>query len=172
MTIRKLTIQDAVELQRISVKTFVDAFGAVNTLEDMELYLANTFSSERLTEELSNPLLHFYFAQENGETAAYMKLNLGETNEEGITNPSVELERIYVLASAQGQAIGQTLLDYAKQLAKEQNAHYLWLGVWEHNPGAIRFYERNGFQKFGEHPFILGKDIQNDFLMRLGMGRG
>lgn len=170
MTIRKLTVQDAVDLQRISVKTFVDAFGAVNTIEDMELYLANTFSCERLTEELSNPLLHFYFAEENGETAAYMKLNLGETNEEGITNPSVELERIYVLASAQGQAIGQTLLDYAKQLAKEQNAHYLWLGVWEHNPGAIRFYERNGFQKFGEHPFILGTDIQNDFLMRLGMG--
>jgi ribosomal protein S18 acetylase RimI-like enzyme len=69
--------------------------------------------------------------------------------------------------SAQGQAIGQSLLDHAKQLAKEQNAHFLWLGVWEHNPGAIRFYERNGFQKFGEHPFILGKDVQNDFLMRL-----
>ena len=171
MTIRKLTVQDVAELQRISVKTFVDAFGAVNSSEDMELYLSSMFSIELLTEELSNPFLHFYFAEVNGETAAYKKMNLGETSEEGIPNPSLELERIYVLTSAQGQAIGQSLLNHAKQLAKEQNVHYLWLGVWEHNPGAIRFYERNGFQKFGEHPFFLGKDIQNDFLMRLDLGR-
>ena len=171
MTIRKLTVQDVAELQRISVKTFVDAFGAVNTSEDMELYVSSTFSTERLTEELSNSLLHYYFTEVNGEIVAYMKLNLGDTNEKGITNPSVELERIYVLASAQGKAVGQALLDFAKQLATDQNANYLWLGVWERNPGAIRFYERNGFQKFGEHPFILGKDIQNDFLMRLEVGR-
>ncbi|MEN9997077.1 MAG: hypothetical protein RI922_67 [Bacteroidota bacterium] len=170
MTIRKLTVQDVAALQNISTTTFVDAFGAVNTLEDMALYLSTTFSIECLSAELADERLAYYFAEEDGNPIAYMKLNLGETTEKGIPNPSIELERIYVRASAQGKAVGQALLDFAKQLAKEHHVHYLWLGVWEHNPGAIRFYKRNGFEKFGEHPFILGKDVQNDFLMRLEIG--
>ena len=149
MTIRKLTVQDVAALQNISTTTFVDAFGAVNTLEDMAMYLSTTFSIECLSAELADERLAYYFAEEDGNPIAYMKLNLGETTEKGIPNPSI---------------------DFAKQLAKEHHVHYLWPGVWEHNPGAIRFYKRNGFEKFGEHPFILGKDVQNDFLMRLGIG--
>jgi ribosomal protein S18 acetylase RimI-like enzyme len=47
------------------------------------------------------------------------------------------------------------------------NKRYLWLGVWEHNRGAIRFYERHGFVKFGEHPYYVGNDCQTDWMMRL-----
>ena len=43
----------------------------------------------------------------------------------------------------------------------------IWLGVWEHNVSAIRFYERNQFQLFGKHSFILGSDEQTDLLMEL-----
>lgn len=46
----------------------------------------------------------------------------------------------------------------------------LWLGVWENNVGTIRFYERNGFEFFGKHTFILGQDEQTDLLMELRLG--
>ena len=31
---------------------------------------------------------------------------------------------------------------------------------------AIRFYERWGFRRVGAHVFVVGKDPQNDLLMR------
>ena len=42
----------------------------------------------------------------------------------------------------------------------------VWLGVWEHNPKAIEFYKRCGFEVFDKHIFVLGNDPQNDLLMR------
>ncbi|MEY3918157.1 MAG: Protease synthase and sporulation negative regulatory protein 1, partial [Bacteroidota bacterium] len=46
---------------------------------------------------------------------------------------------------------------------------YIWLGVWEHNPRAIRFYEKQGFVKFDQHIFQLGDDEQTDILMKLSL---
>ena len=54
----------------------------------------------------------------------------------------------------------------ALEIAREMGKAYLWLGVWEKNEGAIRFYERNGFCKIGAHSFLLGDEEQTDFLMR------
>ena len=31
----------------------------------------------------------------------------------------------------------------AIEIAKQKNAHYVWLGVWEENPRAISFYKKN-----------------------------
>ena len=43
---------------------------------------------------------------------------------------------------------------------------YVWLGVWEENPRAIRFYEKNGFVAFDKHIFRLGDDEQTDIMMK------
>ena len=43
---------------------------------------------------------------------------------------------------------------------------YIWLGVWEENPRATRFYQKNGFVAFGKHIFKLGDDEQTDILMK------
>jgi len=51
-------------------------------------------------------------------------------------------------------------------IALEKNYHTIWLGVWEHNQRAIDFYKRWGFKKFDEHDFILGNDVQKDWLMK------
>jgi ribosomal protein S18 acetylase RimI-like enzyme len=52
-------------------------------------------------------------------------------------------------------------------IAKRKQRDYIWLGVWEKNDKAIRFYERFGFKRFGEHEFVLGNDRQTDWLMML-----
>ena len=46
---------------------------------------------------------------------------------------------------------------------------YLWLGVWEKNEKAIRFYEKNNFKIFSSHEFKMGDEIQTDFLMKLNL---
>ena len=44
---------------------------------------------------------------------------------------------------------------------------WLWLGVWQQNVNAVKFYERHGFTKFDTHSFYIGNDRQTDWLMRL-----
>jgi ribosomal protein S18 acetylase RimI-like enzyme len=52
------------------------------------------------------------------------------------------------------------------EIAKEMHREIIWLGVWEHNQQAINFYTKWGFEKFGEHDFVLGNDVQTDWLMK------
>lgn len=61
-------------------------------------------------------------------------------------------------------------MEQAYGLAKEWQAEWIWLGVWERNPEATAFYERCGFIRFGEHVFQLGGDAQTDVLMRKDLG--
>jgi len=65
-----------------------------------------------------------------------------------------------------GQSIGQTLLNFALNLAAEQKCTTVWLGVWERNYRALRFYQKNGFQPFDRHIFQVGDDPQWDILMK------
>jgi ribosomal protein S18 acetylase RimI-like enzyme len=72
-----------------------------------------------------------------------------------------------VLKNYHGKQIGQMLYDQAIQAAREKNADYIWLGVWEENPRAISFYRKNGFVEFDKHIFKLGDDEQTDIMMKL-----
>jgi len=60
----------------------------------------------------------------------------------------------------------------AVERAKDLNLQYIWLGVWEKNTDAKRFYERHGFVEFGSHEFKMGDDVQTDILMRRETVRG
>lgn len=158
---------DLLELQAISRQTFFDAFGEVNTNEDMNHYLEVNLSIEQLTSELNQAATSFYFAKNEKEILAYLKINEADGQSEKRAMPSMEIERIYVRKEFQNRGVGQFLLDHSIQITKDKQLKLIWLGVWEHNVSAIRFYERNQFQFFGKHSFMLGSDEQTDLLMEL-----
>lgn len=165
--LRRLTATDLLLLKEISVRTFVDSFSDQNTAENMEQYLSLSFSDEKLRQELANPHSAFYFAEINTIPIGYLKVNWGNSQTELMVEKSIEIERIYVEREYHGKQVGQCLLDKALHLAKGMNAASAWLGVWEKNPRAIRFYQKNGFIEFDKHIFKLGNDEQTDILMRL-----
>ena len=158
---------DLLALQEISRQTFFDTFGKLNTIEDMNHYLEVNLSLEQLTLELNNPFTSFYFAKNSKEILAYLKLNEAEAQTEKRDIPSLEIERIYVCKEYQNRGVGQFLLNHSIQITKNKQLNLIWLGVWEHNVSAIRFYERNHFQFFGKHSVMLGSDEQTDLLMEL-----
>jgi ribosomal protein S18 acetylase RimI-like enzyme len=49
--------------------------------------------------------------------------------------------------------------------ARSREADALWLLVYQHNPRAVAFYEKSGFQKSGTAKFQLGKRVDDDWLM-------
>ena len=167
MQIRKLDITDLENLQKISITTFKETFEEVNTEEDMQKYLLENLSIEKLKTELEYVNSEFYFAENNDEILGYLKLNFKDAQTEKLEENHFEIERIYVLKAFLGQKIGQILFDKAIEIGKEKNLEYVWLGVWEENHRAIRFYGKNGFEIFGKHDFVLGEDVQTDLLMKM-----
>ncbi len=160
------TPSDILTLQSIGRQTFFETFAESNTEENMAKYLEEGFSVEKLTAELTHPDSSFYFAVANDQVIGYLKINRGASQTELQSNKALEIERIYVLKAYHGKNIGQRLYEKAMQLAEEQQVEYVWLGVWEENPRAIRFYKKNGFVAFDKHIFKLGEDEQTDILMK------
>jgi len=150
----------------LSKKVFYDAFQHLNNPDDFDAYCSAAFTHEKLLSEIENPDSVFYFAVVGDERVGYIKLNFRQAQTEFQDNDACEIERIYISGSHQGMGIGKKLLDFAITKAVENNLQYIWLGVWEHNYNAIRFYEREGFKQFSSHEFALGHDIQTDILMK------
>ena len=167
MKIRKINIDDLETLRNLSIQTFKETFEEVNTEEDMQKYLDENLSLERLKSELENLDSEFYFIENENKNLGYLKLNFENAQTEKVEENYFEIERIYVLKAFLGQKIGQILFDKAIEIGREKNLEYVWLGVWEENHRAIRFYGKNGFEIFGKHDFVLGKDVQTDLLMKM-----
>jgi len=170
--ISQATLLDLSRLQQIGRQTFLETFAAGNSEENMQAYLEEGFSSAKLTAELQEPNSAFYLAELAGTTIGYLKVNTGAAQTERLANSAFEIERIYVLQAFHGKKVGQLLYEKALQLATQAQAAYVWLGVWEENPRAIRFYQKNGFVAFDKHIFKLGDDEQTDILMKLPLAPG
>lgn len=165
--VKQVTLHDIERLQKIGEETFFETFSAGNTEENMKKYLEEGFSKKKLTSELSSQYSKFYFATIGDDVIGYLKLNVGEAQTEMKDEGALEIERIYVLKEFHGRKVGQILYEKALEVAKQRNADYVWLGVWEENPRAINFYKKNGFVEFGKHIFNLGEDEQTDIMMKL-----
>lgn len=164
--VKRATIDDLYIVQRIGRETFFETFADSNTEDDMKKYLDESFSDQRIAKELDTPDSLFYIAWENDIPVGYLKINTGIAQTEEQDEKALEIERIYVKSSHHGKKVGQLLYEKALELAQEQHNSYLWLGVWEKNPRAIRFYEKNGFVAFDKHIFKMGDDEQVDVMMK------
>ena len=165
--ITKIDLKEIEQLKIISKQTFFETFAEGNSEENMKKYLEESFTTELLKTELTNPNSEFYFTRMDNNVIGYLKINFGQAQTELKDKSAIEIERIYVLKEFQGKQIGQVLFNKAFEIAKQLNADYLWLGVWEENPRAINFYKKNGFVEFDKHVFKLGDDEQTDIMMKL-----
>lgn len=165
MEIKRVTQRQLTQLQAVSRATFADTFGAQNTAENLAEYLDEAYGDQQLTSELENPATTFWFALVAGQVAGYLKLNVGAAQSETRGDAALEVERIYILPAFKRQGIGTQLIQFAEQRARQQTKQKMWLGVWEHNPAAIAFYKRMGFEAVDDHVFKLGDDEQRDVIM-------
>ncbi|WP_459212099.1 GNAT family N-acetyltransferase [Aquimarina rhabdastrellae] len=165
--LRKLTIDDVDQLQKIGIQTFSDTFSPMNTEENMKRYLDREFSLDKLKTELVDKNSEFYFVELENKVIGYLKVNLGRAQTEIQNENTLEIQRIYVLKDFYGKKIGQLMYEKAIAIAKQKKVDYVWLGVWEENHRAISFYKKNGFKAFDKHIFKLGDDEQTDIMMKL-----
>lgn len=158
--------KDAELIADLSRQTFYDSFALQNTKEDMDKFMKEKFSKEVLMKEVGAEGKIFLLAFSNNEVAGYASIRDGEKRKEFADKTSFEIARIYAVRHLIGKGTGSALMQKCIDIAKEMNREIIWLGVWEHNKRAIDFYARWGFEKFAEHDFVLGNDVQTDWLMK------
>jgi diamine N-acetyltransferase len=165
LIVRYATVADAELVADLSRQTFYDTFAAQNTKEDMELFLNHQFTKAGLMAEVGAPGNIFLLAYDNDAVAGYARLREGSMPD-GSSTAALEIARLYVLQSMIGKGIGKALMQSSIEIAKAKGKQVIWLGVWEKNERAKAFYTLWGFEKFSEQPFILGQDVQRDWLMK------
>ncbi|WP_323704474.1 GNAT family N-acetyltransferase [Mammaliicoccus sp. Dog046] len=163
--IRACILSDINELTQIAYQTFDETFREQNKKENIDQYLANTFTEDRVLKELENPNSFFYFIYHNESLAGYLKLNIKGAQTERFGDNKLEIERIYILNQFQKLGLGKELYDKSLEKAQELLCEDIWLGVWEKNHNAIEFYKKLGFKKIDEHAFYMGDEKQIDYIM-------
>ena len=161
---------EAALIADLSRKTFYETFARFNTKENMDKFMNEQFTREALIAEVGAPGNIFLVAYSGGEALGYLFMRKSENPRELGNVAAIEIARIYVEQDAIGKGVGALLLERSIEVAKEKKENIIWLGVWEHNPRAIAFYQKWGFEKFGEHPFMLGDDRQTDWYMKKILG--
>lgn len=166
--IRQAVPEDAKILTDLAYTTFWDAFAhhPKNAPDDLNYYMRQAFNVEQISAELADSKNIFLIAEIDGEVAGYSKIIIGNIEPGIAAERPVELSRLYSHQKHLGQGVGQMLMDACFDRARVENRDVMWLGVWEYNPRAQRFYEKNSFQVVGSHVFLLGKDAQTDLLMQ------
>lgn len=165
LVIRYALPAEASLIADISRQTFYETFAESNTAEDMEKFMNEQFSRDTLIKETEEPGSIFLLAYDDAEPIGYAKMRDGEKHSEFNGFTSIEIARIYALKKSIGKGVGRELMQKCISIAREMNRDIIWLGVWEKNERAIQFYRKWGFEKFAEHEFILGNDVQTDWLM-------
>lgn len=157
-------------LAKLALDTFCEAFEALNNPEDFWAYASEAFHVSKIEAELKEPGSLYILAYANHELAGYARVRQSDEVKSDFPGiKTLELQRIYALQKFIGKGVGKTLINYCLDLAKKQDAGILWLGVWEHNHRAQGFYRKLGFEQFGSHVFMVGKDAQTDILMKLNL---
>ncbi|MBC7887572.1 MAG: GNAT family N-acetyltransferase [Ferruginibacter sp.] len=165
ITIRRATLTDAATLSAISKQTFYDTFTGTCTEEDMQSFLEDNFNLKQVQAELINENDFYYLAETGGRVVGYFRFMEDYTNLPVMKQwKALELKRIYVIKEFQGKGIAGELMDYILHYAKENNFEVVWLGVWEHNLRAQKFYEKYSFVNSGHaHNFPIGNTPQTDW---------
>ncbi len=161
---------DAPSLAILAERTFRDAFGARNSPENMDLHCAKAFSPDLQLREILDRGLVTTLADEGGQLVGFSQLRLASPSPAVKARKPAELHRIYVVTEWQGRGVAQALMERAFADAERAGCDALWLGVWEHNPKAMAFYQKFGFGFVGTHAFMLGHERQRDLIMTVAIG--
>lgn len=169
MLIRTAVPSDAGKLAILAERTFRDTFEAGNTAEDMALHCQSSYHEEIQLKEILNPKWITLVCDHNGDLVGYAQLRWEEFPSCVGSEKAGEILCLYIDKTWHGRGVAQQLMQSCLAEFKKAASDIVWLGVWEHNPRAIAFYQKCGFTEVGEHVFQVGSDPQRDIIMMRGV---
>ena len=164
VTIRPATTDDINILAALGTTTCYEAYFEIDPSSDLADYCARIYSPENIRTEFNDPNSTYFIAEINDRAVGFAKLR--ENNRVDCLGDAhaIELQRIYVLERLKGQNVGKALITRCLDSAREKSYDTLWLGVWEKNMRAQRFYEKIGMNNIGTTDFSDGKNSFINFV--------
>ena len=164
-TIRPATSDDAEMLAHLAECTFRDTFATADNHADLDRYCATSFGPEIQQQEILDPNCVTLLAEIEDQPVAFAQVLLHSPKACLPVDRSSELRRLYVSQEWHGRGVARDVMTHVMATVTDAGAGHIWLGVWEHNPRAIAFYRKYGFEVVGEHVFQFGNDPQRDLVM-------
>lgn len=165
VTIRRATPEDAAVLADLALRIFLDTFGPQNDPADIELHVRGHYSEEIQREELNDPSLTYLIAEVDSKAVGFAMIGDPRSKSCEPLDAPVELFRFYVHKDWHGRGIAAPMMEACYAEARARRGRTVCLSVWQQNPRAIRFYEKLGYRIAGTQPYILGNDVQTDWVM-------
>lgn len=169
LAIRRAVGDDAGIVSVLGTVTFYEAYFEQDTPQDMADYLHESFNLEKIRKEIADEDKTFFIIYRNGKAVGYAKLREGVKYDCIKNDNSVELQRIYLVERVYGTGIGEKLLNHCLRFAREKGFATLFLGVWQENERAVRFYEKHGFRKVGTTTFPYGDTVGTNWVMEIDL---
>ena len=163
---RIATAQDAEALAAFMTRNFLAAYGDCSTPANVAATVAKHYGLDAQRRQLADPSRINLLAEVDGRLAGHAQLRVGGSAPPEVDPlPGVEIGRLYVDVDFQGRGIAQAMMAETRRLARARGGASLWLSVWQEQPQAIRFYEKEGFRIAGTLVFEVGDDPKDDWLM-------
>ena len=169
--IKPCVAEDAEELSRFGARVFIRTFADHNTPENVADYVAKTYSTALQLREIKDPTFIAAMAWHGTEAVGYYQLRIHAPEPCVRGDLPIEILRFYVDQSMHGRGVASQLMAHCQRAAVNRGFETLWLGVWEKNFRAQKFYEKEGFEKVGSHEFVMGTDAQTDWIMEKSLVR-
>lgn len=153
-------------MRHVAISSYADTFADSNTPENLQAFFETAYNLPKLEQEFFEIDSKLYLALEDEAVIGFVRLRKSDEAQSYLGESAIELQRLYVLTSAQGKSVGRLLMEKALEYAISKQFEWIWLGVWEKNYRAQQFYNRWGFERFSEHTFWMGDDPQVDWLLK------
>lgn len=164
---RRITLEDVPALSFIAKKTFYDTFTGTCTEDDMNHFLEQYYNETTLAKEVADSAMEYFFAEMEGEIVGYILFSNGtEDFAEIHGSTALELKRFYISKEYHGKGAAQQMMSFFLDHAKAQSYDTAFLGVWEFNYRAQKFYGKFDFKlTVHKHDFPIGNTLQTDVYM-------
>ncbi len=162
--IRNANSDDITILAALGTATCYEAYFELDPSADLADYCARVYSVENVRAEFEDANSTYLIAEVNERAVGFAKLRENNHVECMSGKYAIELHRIYLLERMKGSGIGRQLFDRCMETGRKKGYESLWLGVWEQNAAAQKFYERIGMTNVGTTDFSDGKNVFLNFV--------
>lgn len=164
ITLQLATVQDAIILHDIGIKSYQYHFGHLwNNQDELDDYLTKEYAPNNIISDINQSDIDWFLIKKEqpiGLVKLSYHIQLPESSVLGTL-----LNKIYFLPHTTGQGVGKTIFQLIEKIAVQHNDKWLWLDVLADNHQAIKFYQSNGMQKIKEIMFTSQTQQTLEYIM-------
>lgn len=172
VTFVRVRASEAAQLSEFATEQFDQTYGPLCRAADVDAYMAQTLTPSALLRVLTDPTSWVFAAVVNNQWVGYTHVRLSALPDGLVSHHAaragttpMEISRFYVAKRWHGKGVASAMLATIVTHASTQGSPTIWLSVWQENARAIAFYQKSGFVSIGTGKFLMGEDLQDDFIM-------